>query len=77
MSISTNSNKMESKSNKTETNSDEMEEKGKTDIAIWQHNEKVIKQNNTHNMSIDKLLQFCISNYGLLLYFSFTWIWNF
>ena len=28
-------------------------------------------------MSIDKLLQFSISNYGLLLYFSFIWIWNF
>ena len=29
------------------------------------------KKLNTHDMSIDKLLQFSISNYGLLLYFSF------
>ena len=34
------------------------------------------KKENTHDMSINKLLQFSISNYGLLLYFSFIWTWN-
>ena len=32
---------------------------------------------NTHDMITDKLLKFSISNYGLLLYYSFIWIWNF
>ena len=32
---------------------------------------------NTHDMSMGKLLQFSISNYGLLLYFSIIWIWHF
>ena len=38
---------------------------------------KTIRQGYTHDMSIDKLLQFSLSNYRLLLYFSFIWIWNF
>ena len=35
------------------------------------------KIQNTNDMNIDKLLQYCISKYGLLLYFSFIQIWNF
>ena len=38
---------------------------------------KTIRQGYAHDMSIDKLLQFSLSNYRLLLYFSFIWIWNF
>ena len=35
-----------------------------------------VKMLNTHDMSIDKLLQISFSNYGLLLYFSRIRIWH-
>ena len=35
------------------------------------------RKSDTHNMSIDKLLQISTSNYGFLLYFSLILIWNF
>ena len=53
MPISTNSNETETKNDKTETKSSKMETKNRrketksseTDIAIWQHKQKVMKRN--------------------------------